>query len=273
MAQITKITVNLYHAVEDVRMTKRWLGALFAIMPCAGVQAADIGMSRAPAPTVLAVPGFGWTGFYVGGHLGVGHMRNNYLGVSSFTAATPWIGYSIGDRFAASATGVVGGVHVGYNWQVSGNIVAGVEASLSLSSLSHFFIGPTGTPDDEYRTRLPVYGSLTGRIGYAADRALFYVKGGLAVGHVRFALEDFTPPIVGGFRQSSTRAGWTIGAGAEYAVTPNWTIGLEYNYADYGSFDASSGNLDIMRVSTRTHAVTLRANYLFSTGPAVVARY
>lgn len=254
-------------------MAKRWFGAAIAAMLCTGAQAADIGMSRAPASAVLAAPSFAWTGFYIGGHLGVGHIRNNYLGISSFTAATPWIGYSIGDRFAANATGIVGGVQLGYNWQLGSNIVAGIEASVSLSSLSHFFIGPTGTPDDEYRTRLPVFGSLTGRIGYAADRALLYVKGGLAVGHIRFALEDFAPPIVGGFRQSATRAGWTVGAGAEYAVTPNWTIGLEYNYADYGSFDAGSGNLDIMRVSTQTHSVTIRANYLFSTGPGVVARY
>lgn len=254
-------------------MARHWVGAVIATMLCTGAQAADIGMSRAPVAAVVAAPSFAWTGFYVGGHLGFGNIRNNYLGVSSFTAATPWIGYSIGDRFSAGATGAVGGLQLGYNWQVGSNIVAGLEASVSLSSLSHFFIGPTGTPDDEYRTRLPVFGSLTGRIGYAADRALFYVKGGLAVGHIRFALEDFTPPIVGGFRHSTTRAGWTVGAGAEYAVARNWTIGLEYNYADYGSFDAGSGNLDIMRVTTRTHSVVIRSSYLFSTGPGIVARY
>ena len=34
---------------------------------------------------------------------------------------------------------------------------------------------------------------------------------------------------------SSTRVGWTIGAGVEYALTNNITIGAEYLYADLGS--------------------------------------
>jgi len=34
---------------------------------------------------------------------------------------------------------------------------------------------------------------------------------------------------------NSTRVGWTIGAGVEYALTNTWTIGGEYLYADLGS--------------------------------------
>jgi outer membrane immunogenic protein len=218
-------------------------------------------------------PAFNWSGFYVGGHLGWGAMQNSYLGISSFTASTPWLDYSEGDRFSRSGNGVIGGIQLGYNWQVARNVVVGVEASLSGSGMSHWFRSPVGIEDDEYRTTLPLFGSLTGRVGFAADRVLVYAKGGLAIGQVRLSLEDFAPPVVGGFRQSSTRVGWTIGAGIEYALAPRWTLGLEYNYADYGSFNASSGNDDILRVSTRTHAVTVRANYLFSTGPGAPTRY
>ena len=34
---------------------------------------------------------------------------------------------------------------------------------------------------------------------------------------------------------SSTRVGWTIGAGAEYAITDNITLKAEYLYVDLGS--------------------------------------
>ncbi len=37
--------------------------------------------------------------------------------------------------------------------------------------------------------------------------------------------------------ESKTRYGWTIGAGAEYALTQNWFLRGEYLYIDLGKFD------------------------------------
>ena len=34
---------------------------------------------------------------------------------------------------------------------------------------------------------------------------------------------------------SKTRTGWTIGVGSEYKFAPNWSVFLEYNYADFGT--------------------------------------
>ena len=34
--------------------------------------------------------------------------------------------------------------------------------------------------------------------------------------------------------RSEDRSGWTWGAGAEYAFTPNWSAFVEYNYYDFG---------------------------------------
>jgi outer membrane immunogenic protein len=58
------------------------------------------------------------------------------------------------------------------------------------------------------------------RLGYAADRVLFYGTAGGAFG-------DISSGINGSF-QSSTKAGWTAGAGIEAAFTDNLTARIEY---------------------------------------------
>ncbi len=251
---------------------KKFLIASTALVAfAAGAQAADLGAPRMPIAAAVVAPAFNWTGFYVGGHVGWGWQRSSYLAGVNGTA---FLDYAAGDRFAANGSGFIGGVQVGYNWQAASNFVFGVEASLSGTSISRSFTPALGAADDVYRASLPIYGTLTGRLGVAADRALFYVKGGLAAGSVRHAISDVVPANVGAYTTTSTRVGWTLGAGLEYAFTPNWTAGLEYNYVDLGRFTAGSGAGDSIRVATQVHTVTLKLNYLFSTGPsAVVARY
>jgi opacity protein-like surface antigen len=64
-----------------------------------------------------------------------------------------------------------------------------------------------------------------------------YLTGGLAVGEVD---ASYTGGIVGGpmgaVNVSSTKAGWTVGAGGERRLgQSNWTLKLEYLYMDFGS--------------------------------------
>ena len=75
--------------------------------------------------------------------------------------------------------------------------------------------------------------SVTGRLGYAWDRFLGYVKGGGA-----WENDDhfFTDAINTG-TASLTRSGWTVGIGGEYAFT-NFVSGfVEYDYYDFGDRD------------------------------------
>jgi outer membrane immunogenic protein len=75
--------------------------------------------------------------------------------------------------------------------------------------------------------------SVTGRLGYAWDRFLGYVKGGGA-----WENDDhfFTDNINTG-TASLTRSGWTVGIGGEYAFT-NFVSGfVEYDYYDFGDRD------------------------------------
>ena len=42
-----------------------------------------------------------------------------------------------------------------------------------------------------------------------------------------------------GVNSTKTQAGWTVGAGVEWAFANNWTAKLEYLYVDLGTYNAS----------------------------------
>lgn len=74
------------------------------------------------------------------------------------------------------------------------------------------------------------------RLGWAADHWLVYVTGGLAVGKENFSQTiTLLAPFVETASFSSTRVGWTVGAGVEYALSRNWSIKGEYLHVDLGS--------------------------------------
>ena len=56
-----------------------------------------------------------------------------------------------------------------------------------------------------------------------------------AAGSANFSVYDARNNFFLSGNPSSSRVGWTVGAGAEYALTNNWTIRGEYLYADLGS--------------------------------------
>ena len=70
------------------------------------------------------------------------------------------------------------------------------------------------------------------------DRALFYVKGGVAWAQTTYAatlnlggLASFTTSV------DETRIGALFGTGIEYAFLPGWSAKVEYNYIDFGKDD------------------------------------
>ncbi len=106
---------------------------------------------------------------------------------------------------------------------------------------------------------------------------MIYGTGGVAFGN--FRNRTFAAPTVTQIGSYSTsRVGYALGAGVEYAWTPNVTTKLEYMYYDFGSSTqlASAGSLDPtnnVRIRNNVHTVKIGLNYLFSTGPGLMARY
>jgi len=96
-----------------------------------------------------------------------------------------------------------------------------------------------------------------GRVGYAWDRVMPYITGGLAVG-------DIEANQLGFAGVHDTKAGWAAGGGVEAALAGNWTAKLEYLHVDLGSI-----NCGVLACTTPSrvgfHADEVRAgvNYRF----------
>jgi outer membrane immunogenic protein len=263
-------------AMKTLLLASAALGAL-----CVSTQAADLGVPRTPIAAAVVAPVFSWNGFYLGGHIGYGFGRGNHRNTPLGNGGAFDNGIDT-TPFTYNTRGLLGGLHAGYNWQ-SGNVVFGVEGEVGYSGVSGSRAGaiPGVSTDDYGDTRMGFYAFLGPRVGVVVDRALVYVKAGLAVGTVRNTASDLLndpPPVnfdLGDFsRTTRTRLGYGVGAGVEYAFTPNWIGRVEYMFKDYGSFTSTNADGDFFRHQNHEHSVRLGLSYLFSTGPsAVVARY
>jgi outer membrane immunogenic protein len=197
-------------------MIRKFLVSAAALAAAAPSLAADL----APPPVLPpAVPLFTWTGLYLGLQIGYG-WGTDTLTVSPF---------GFGTNFTPN--GVVGGGHIGYNLQFN-QIVAGLEGDVEGTDVSRSF----SSGGVRYDTSIPVQGSIRGRLGVAFDRALLYATGGAEFASFETSVTGFR----GVDQTSTTRTGWTVGGGIEYAVTGNWSIRAEYRFADFGRFSVAT---------------------------------
>jgi len=194
------------------------------------------------APAGESAPSFNWTGPYVGVHLGYGQGD----GVTTST----WLPASVPPGFTLSPDpgGVVGGVQAGYNYQM-GCFVVGIEADFSGSGMSGSqsispypgsFNGTVGTAHENINW----FGTLRPRLGYTVKpNVLIYATGGLAYGDVSYSANGYGP--INGYPASlsTTKVGWALGGGVEYALSKCWTVKAEYLYMDLGSESAIAGSI------------------------------
>src|SRR5947207_12762590 len=103
-----------------MRKVRTQLLATAAVMALgSAAYAADMGVPM-KAPPPAPIPYTNWQGFYVGGLIGVGRLNESAV-VSDSSASKITSGALCGTYGAStcsySATGVVGGVDVGYDWK------------------------------------------------------------------------------------------------------------------------------------------------------------
>ncbi len=176
---------------------------LAVVLAAGAAHAADLPYRKAdPVYAPALPPAFSWTGFYAGASVGGGFSGtdafNSYLGTSG-----------------GKADGVVGGLQVGYNYQVSSRFVVGIENDFMASGLKTSRNGIN-------EVSLPFYGRVA---VVRASRSwihhlLVYGTGGMAFGEVKDSGID------------KMRIGWTAGGGVEWAFRQNWSAKVEYLYTD-----------------------------------------
>ena len=220
---------------------KRVFFALISLAALTGTAAAaDLPPRMAPAPYYKApaeVQVYNWTGFYIGINGGGGFGRSQWDSTGGFN----------------TSGGLVGGT-VGYNYQF-GQGVVGLEGDIDWADINGTTNAacPLGCKTSDHWLS-----TVRGRLGYAADRFMPFVTGGAAFGDIRAS----TPGFAGG---NNTNAGWTVGAGLEFAIAGNWTAKAEYLYVDLGKFNCgiSCGAIATDNVSFTTNIVRAGVNYRF----------
>ena len=251
----------------------RHAAPLLALL-CAGsfAQAADLPSRKAPPQSYLSpAPVYTWTGLYVGSQAGYVGQRYSQREFDLTNAGLP-----TSNNTSWTGGGVAVGVHAGYNAQMS-QLVFGVEGDLEGSTTrgSQGYLDPTVAGfTQSWSIRNYWRGAVRGRVGYAMDRFMPYIAGGLAFGGFKSNLSNWGSASE---NASTTRVGWTIGAGMEYAFDPALSARLEYRYTDFGQFSQTStlafpGNRYQNRVSD--HSVRVGLSYHFNPAPAaIVAKY
>jgi len=197
---------------------------------------------------------FDWRGPYVGGQIGGSWSKDtNPRGLP--------------DYLTVKHDGFIGGLYGGYNVQLPNNIVLGLDADFTFGDIHGSSSGYFAV-NDSYPTqnqKLKWSGAVRGRVGYAFDRFLPYVAGGLAVARVdvRFDLRDAgTLQDIGTYSGSATATGWTLGGGVEYALSDNIIGRFEYRYSDFGRTDIKLSGQD-NEFNLRKHDAFVGISYKF----------
>jgi len=216
-------------------MKKILLVAAVAALSTSSAMAADLGVVYSPEPAnYTASSSFDWSGFYAGVNGGYG-----------------WAEIESGGLSFDELEGVFGGAQVGYNFDMGG-FVLGVEGDIQLSDIGYeedLGGGVTG------EVGIDSFGTLRARAGFAVDRFMPYVTGGLAWARGSVTLSD---GVVSADIEDDY-FGYTIGAGVEAAVADNVTIKAEYLYANFGDADFDTG----VDIGLTSHIVRVGLNYKF----------
>jgi outer membrane immunogenic protein len=221
-----------------------------------------------PVKAPVVAPVWSWTGLYAGinagGSIGVNSDTQNASFISSVFGVNGLPNAS--DKHAAPGA-VVGG-QIGYNWQLPSRWLVGVEADWQWTSQNNSstncappgatlpFAGVVTTGFGQCLTnenKLTDFGTARARGGLIVNDTLWYATGGLAWGTVtdRFGYAGAATPFFAALAPgpflntsasfSTTRVGWTLGAGVETKLDSHWSAKLEYLYVDLGTVTETLG--------------------------------
>ena len=250
--------------------------ALSAFASASAALAADLPV-KAP---ILAPVTYNWTGIYLGVHVGYGGGMKDWLNNAEFDYV---------------AKGPFGGGQIGINQQI-GNWVIGIEGDFSWAGITGNQSVLAGGPAIGFQTnaaassKIDALTTVAGRLGFAADRWLVYIKAGAAWAretHTFNVTQQLFGPFAGVATATTssfeTRFGPMFGIGSEYAFLGRWSAKVEYDYLDFRTgtirlfgTQTVSGFVSPFVATTglpqAIHLVKLGVNYRFGPdGPPAIA--
>jgi len=181
--------------------------------------AADLG--TAPVYTKAPAPTWSWTGGYLGLYLGGAGGGDVSTTIPTAPAATA--SYDFNSSF-------IGGYTSGYNLQFAPNWLIGYEGETGYMKVKASTIFPAPNANINATASLgSLYSVWSGRLGYVADKSLFYAKAGAVWVRADGGVNSIVPAagLVSGHKNMF---GYAVGGGWEYAFAPKWSVKAEYLY-------------------------------------------
>jgi len=238
----------------------------------------------------------GWAGFYIGGQLGgswadsdvSARIGSGTFIIPGFVSTPLWGGAITG--ISSDLSSATGGLYAGYNFDVGHKTIISLETDVVRADIDDrtgynvFNVSAIGSVTGYLMSRTDIEQKWAGatrvRIAYADhDQILPYISAGVAYGKIKSSVNSYLsatpngvnayPGVEYNFRDSDTFIGWTVGTGADYAVTDNILMRVEYRYTDYGDktykHTIPGGGTSTMsyKVDHRTHDLRLGAAYKF----------
>ncbi|MBN8980892.1 MAG: porin family protein [Rhizobiales bacterium] len=252
-------------------MKKLLLASVALIVAATAAMAADAPVRhkryvKAPVykapPMPYIAPAYDWSGLYVGGHVGWGHLRDSVT-----TQAAGGL-LALGAVNTITSDQFIGGLQGGYNFMVAPHILLGFEGEFTWLTRGYSTnIVTLAPPTILTDTSNPDWvATAAGRLGYTNDNLMIYAKGGGAWLDTKYGASQF--PAAGvPFSTSVVRAGYTVGGGLEYGITQNWSAKAEYAYLDFGtnSYNVGFGGATTATgIKTDMQQFKLGLNYRFN---------
>ena len=203
--------------------------------------AADLSVPLAKVAIVAQT--YDWTGFYVGGNIGLATGNSSWTANATAPGVPPVSGslsmYQSPNAFYESGSWLMG-VQGGYDYMLHDRVVLGVEADATfptfqdLSGLSTGGITgftPRALGAVTYSETMLASGTVRARVGYAPGNWLFYATAGFAWTYDSQDLAQLGP----GIDESRLlwRLGWAAGAGVEVPIAAHWTVEGEFLWTGF----------------------------------------
>ncbi len=224
---------------------------------------ASIGLGFALVSATPALAAGSWTGIYLGGHAGGVWGDVDTTKVGETGPGVDFDSFAAGSTFDFSPNGVLGGAQIGYLYQMN-NLVFGIEVSGSLSDYDSTQLHGW---DDVKSVSSDWNAAATLRAGWAFGNSLAYIKGGYAMADLEHGNVDSSGGNTGAYSSSENHDGWTAGGGFEHMISSDVSLGLEYDYYDFGNKDhvGTVGAATITHdIDLTLHTVTARLNWHFN---------